>query len=187
MNESRAIRLCLRHHDPTGFEFLVKKYRREAFFHALSLLGNQEDAAEACQESFTRAFAAINTFTHMDAFYPWFYRILRNCCLNMLGRKKTAENYTHQYARQAVQEARQEKGMDNPSFLLEKKEEQLTVWQTLQRLKPEHREILTMKYLQGLRYDELSSLLNIPRGTVMSRLYHARKAFKDTYPDQDRV
>ena len=93
MNESRAIKLCLKHHDPVGFEFLVKKYRREVYFHALSLLGNQENAAEACQESFTRAFAAINTLSHLDAFYPWFYRILRNCCLNMLERKKTAENY----------------------------------------------------------------------------------------------
>ncbi|MBW2623392.1 MAG: sigma-70 family RNA polymerase sigma factor [Deltaproteobacteria bacterium] len=77
---------------------------------------------------------------------------------------------------------RREKSTDNPAFLLEKKEEQLIVWQTLQRLKPQHREILTMKYLQGLRYDELSGLLDIPRGTVMSRLYHARKAFKDAYP-----
>ncbi|MBW2623393.1 MAG: sigma-70 family RNA polymerase sigma factor, partial [Deltaproteobacteria bacterium] len=80
------------------------------FFHALSLLGNQEDAAEACQESFTRAFAAINKFTCLDAFYPWFYRILRNCCLNMLGRKKTAENYARQYVRQTVQEAGKKHG-----------------------------------------------------------------------------
>ncbi len=186
MNESRAIRLCLKHHDPVGFEFLVKKYRREAYFHALSLLGNQEDAAEACQESFTRAFVAIQRFSHLDAFYPWFYRILRNCCLNMLGRKKTAENYARQYVRQTVQEARPEKSTDNPAFLLEKKEEQLLVWRTLERLKPEQREILIMKYLQGLSYHELSNLLNIPRGTVMSRLYHARRAFRDSFPGQAR-
>ncbi len=179
MNESRAIRLCLKHHDPVGFEFLVKKYRREAYFHALSLLGNQEDAAEACQESFTRAFVAINKFTHLDSFYPWFYRILRNCCLNMLGRKKTAENY----ARQTVHEKRQKDRTDNPAFLLEKKEEQLLVWRTLERLKPEQREILIMKYLLGLSYDELSNLLNIPRGTIMSRLYHARRAFRDSFPE----
>ncbi len=180
MNESRAIRLCLKHHDPVGFEFLVKKYRREAYFHALSLLGNQEDAAEACQESFTRAFAAINKLPHLDAFYPWFYRILKNCCLNMLGRKKTAENYV----RQTVQEATRKQSTDNPAFLLEQKEEQLLVWRTLERLKPEQREILIMKYLQGLSYHELSNLLNIPRGTIMSRLYHARRAFRDSFPGQ---
>ena len=59
MNEQRAIRLYLKHRDPTGFEFLVQQYRREAFRHAYALLGNQDDAADACQESFPRVFAAI--------------------------------------------------------------------------------------------------------------------------------
>ena len=59
MNENHAIRLCLRDRDPVGFEFLVLKYRREAFFHATSVLGNQEDAKDACQEAFRRALAAM--------------------------------------------------------------------------------------------------------------------------------
>jgi RNA polymerase sigma-70 factor (ECF subfamily) len=70
MNEAQAIRLCLQYRDPVGFEFLVKKYRREAYFHALALMGNQEDAADACQESFRRAFAAIPKLAQLDKFYP---------------------------------------------------------------------------------------------------------------------
>ena len=89
MDESYAIKLCLKYHDPAGFEFLVNKYRREAYFHARSFLGNQDDAADACQESFAKAFAAIPKLTYLDAFYPWFYRILKNCCLNMIRKKKT--------------------------------------------------------------------------------------------------
>jgi hypothetical protein len=58
MNETRAIELCIRHRDPAGFEYLVKQYRREAFGHALALLGNADDAAEACQESFISAFGS---------------------------------------------------------------------------------------------------------------------------------
>ncbi len=72
MNEAQAIRLCLRHRDPVGFEFLVKNYRREAFFHAFALMGNQEDAADVCQESFRRAFTAIPKLVGLDQFYPWF-------------------------------------------------------------------------------------------------------------------
>jgi RNA polymerase sigma-70 factor (ECF subfamily) len=91
MNEKRAIELCVHRQDPLGFEFLVKKYRKEALYHAVSMMGNYEDAADACQESFSRAFSAIPRLQQLDFFYPWYYRILRNCCLNMLSRKKTTE------------------------------------------------------------------------------------------------
>jgi DNA-directed RNA polymerase specialized sigma24 family protein len=59
MDEQRAIQLCVKHRDPVGFEFLVQKYRREAFFHAFALMGNQEDALDACQDSFAKAFTTI--------------------------------------------------------------------------------------------------------------------------------
>ena len=178
MNEAQAIRLCLRHRDPSGFEFLVHKYKREAFYHAISLLGNREDAADACQESFRRAFAAIPKLVELDRFYPWFYRILRNCCLNMLSRRKTALDF--------VRESRLGKQvMDisaDPAAILAEREEQQTVWQTLNRMDPDDREILCLKYIQGNSYDEISLMLHIPRGTVMSRLFHARKAFRKEYP-----
>jgi DNA-directed RNA polymerase specialized sigma24 family protein len=78
MDEQYAIELCLKHKDPVGFEFLVQKYRREAFGHAYAFLGNQDDALDACQESFARAFAAIPGLPKLPQFYPWFYCILRN-------------------------------------------------------------------------------------------------------------
>jgi RNA polymerase sigma-70 factor (ECF subfamily) len=177
MNESYAIRLCLLDHDPRGFEFLVKKYRREAFYHAIMLLGNQDDAADACQESFCRAFAAILHLPHLDAFYPWFYRILRNCCLNMLSRKRTSTYYKKNKA------SDRDRGIDrsNPVDFIEKGEEQVKIWRVLEQLNPEFREILMMKYLQGASYEEISQVIGIPRGTVMSRLYYARKSFRKHY------
>ncbi len=176
MSESYALKLCLKYRDPCGFAFLFKKYRKEAYFHAVSLLGNQEDAIDACQESFTRAFAAIPKLTHIDSFYPWFYRILRNCCLNMISRKKTSAQYES-----AKPEVVEIGGKNNPAFLLEKQEEQMKVWHILKQLNPEFREVLIMKYIEGSRYNEISKRLEIPPGTVMSRLYHARRAFRDEY------
>lgn len=181
MDESRAIELCIKHHDPIGFEFLVNKYRREAFYHARSLLGNVEDAADACQESFARAFAAIPRLAVLDHFYPWFYRILRNCCLNMIRRRKTKTKHRTE----ARRDAKAGSGVSSPSDILEKKEEQRLVWAALDRLRPEFREILVMKYIQDKKYEEIASILDIPRGTVMSRLYYARKAFRDVYVEAD--
>lgn len=177
MNEQQAIKLCLKHRDPTGFEFLVQQYRREAFHHAYALLGNQEDAADACQESFSKAFAAIPRMEELTGFYPWFYRILRNCCLNMLSRRKTSSNYAKK--KRENPETAIETG--DPSSLLQKNEDQHAVWSALQELNPDAREILVLKYFKGSSYDKISSVLDIPRGTVMSRLYHARKSFRVHY------
>jgi hypothetical protein len=89
MNEDQAIRLCPKYRDPIGLEFLVRKCRREANLHAFALMGNADDASDACQGSFGRAFAAIARLAALDRFYPGSYRILRNCCLNMLEGRRT--------------------------------------------------------------------------------------------------
>jgi RNA polymerase sigma-70 factor (ECF subfamily) len=178
MNESRALLLCTKYKDPLGFEFLVRKYEREAFMHAAALLGNREDAADACQECFGKAFASISRLTSLDAFYPWFYRILRNHCLNALSRRKTAADYARA---ERLSGTRLAEGADE---IVGKKEEAAKVWRALESLKPEFREILALKFIRGHDYATLSALIGIPRGTVMSRLYHARKAFQAAYSRQ---
>ena len=136
-----------------------------------SLLGNREDAADACQESFTSAFVAIRRLTQLTQFYPWFYRILRNCCLNFISRRKTAAGYRPEEAAAPA----------GPLEILESSDEKEHVWEVLRRLKPEFREILILKYVDSCSYANLAERLDIPRGTVMSRLYHARKSFRDRY------
>jgi len=178
MNEAHAIKLCLQYSDPRGFEFLVKQYRREAFYHALTFMGNQEDAADACQEAFTKAFAAIPRVKKLEYFYPWFYKILKNSCLNMLSRKKTAYKY-YNNERKIKSDNRQK--VQTPATIVETKDEKSQVWKILNSLNQEFKEILVMKYIQGYDYKEISKTLDIPRGTVMSRLYHARKAFRKRF------
>ncbi len=183
MDEQHAIQLCVKHKDPVGFEFLVQKYRREAFSHAFALLGNQEDALDACQDSFVRAFAAIPRLRELPQFYPWFYCILRNRCLNLLARRQTCDRHRESQQGNAAM------AFDgtNPGSLLEQQEERERVRLAMHSLKPDQREILVMKHVQGHRYEEIASILGIPRGTVMSRLYHARTALREAYLRLDRV
>lgn len=175
MDETKAIELCLKHKDPTGFEQLVRMFRREAYMHAFGMLGNQDDAADACQDAFAKAFSAMPRVQSLNRFYPWFYSILRNYCLNLIARRKTAENFRKQEEEHAHVEAA------SPATIAIESEEQHLVWEALWRLQPAHREILVLKYINGKRYDEIAELLNIPRGTVMSRLFHARIAFRDAW------
>lgn len=180
MDERQAIDLCIAHRDPIGFEFLVRKYQREAYMHAIALVGNPDDAAEACQESFASAFASLSRLSELTAFYPWFYRVLRNRCLNVLSRRKTAAAYV-------AADDGDERQSPDPASIFGKQQEQAEVWKALAALKLEFREILALKYMRGYDYETLARLLGIPRGTVMSRLYHARKAFHAAYAGADRA
>lgn len=158
-----------------GFEFLVQKHRREAFGHAFALLGNQDDALDACQDSFAKAFVAIPGLRELPQFYPWFYCILRNRCLNVLARRQTSDRYREAQ----LQDAPQAIETVTPGHQLEQREEQQRLQRALESLKPEHREILIMKSVQKHCYEEIAGILGIPRGTVMSRLYHARMALRE--------
>lgn len=177
MNETEALRLCLVHRDPRGFEFLVTEYRREALFHATGLLGNTADAADACQDCFAKAFASLPRLEKLDTFYPWFYRILRNHCLNTLAKSKVRRAHAQE------QQTDPTAGLEerSPYHVAEETEDRQVVLAALDQLTPDHREILAMKYFQRQRYDEIADVLGIPRGTVMSRLYNARKAFRAAY------
>jgi len=175
MNEARAIKLCIRYRDPIGFEYLVKKYQREAFGHALALVWNPDDAAEMCQEAFAKAFASLPQLEELTAFYPWFYRILRNGCFNLLRRKRAENKYEQNVG---LHDARIPLG---PEFLVSSEQDIAAARSALASIKFEFREILSLKYRNDYGYAALSKLLGIPRGTVMSRLYHARKAFRAAY------
>lgn len=181
MDEIKAIRLCLIHRDPAGFEFLVKKFRKEALFHAVSFTGNYEDAADACQESFFKAFIAIPKLNKLDRFYPWFYVILKNNCINLISRRSRIRNHTEELPEHSRSEN------PGPETFFEKKEENESIWRIIRELKSEHREILMMKYAMKKNYKDISELLSIPRGTVMSRLYSARRSFREKYLGEFQV
>ena len=87
MDDAEAIALCKRR-SPEGLDHLVRKYMRQAYFHALSILGNHHDALEVSQESFVRAYQAIDRFDGTRPFHPWFCRIVRNACLNVSMRRR---------------------------------------------------------------------------------------------------
>ena len=176
MDERKAIRLCITHRDPSGFEFLVKKFRLEALYHAVSFMGNYEDAADACQDSFHRAFIAITSLKKLDRFYPWFYVILKNHCLNQIRKRDMLERKNEEIYNSGMHSP-----YLGPEVFLEQKEEAGKVWDIISKLKNEHREILMMKYAMRKNYEEIAITLGIPRGTVMSRLYYARRSFKEKY------
>src|SRR5687768_16471040 len=142
------------------FRHFVERYQRRALAHALLLTRNAADAADATQDAFVDAFRNLRAFDPRREFYAWFYVLLRNRCVKQQVRRGTrAESGI-------VSGARVGPGVS---------EEHLDLWRAITRLSPADAELVVAKHIEGWTYDELSKALDIPRGTVMSRLYVARQ------------
>lgn len=146
---------------------------RRAYYSALGLVGNHDDALDLSQEAFIRAFRALPRFDVEQPFFTWYYRILRNLCLNHLrDRSKFAEKTETALAQTA------DTGAD-PSVLAERNDLMERLWRAISFLKSEHREILVLKDIEGCSYQEIAARLGIPKGTVMSRLFSARRSLRE--------
>jgi RNA polymerase sigma-70 factor (ECF subfamily) len=160
MDDVATIERCL-NGEKDAYRHLVERYQKQAVAHAVAILGNREDALDAAQEAFMDAFRSLNQFDPARRFYPWFYVLLRNRCYKITARRRATENIEET----EIIAPRQGLPVEE-RFALEK---------ALLALAKEDREIITLKYLDGLSYEELAVRLQIPRGTVMSRLFYARK------------
>lgn len=160
MDDVEAIKRC-QQGDREAFRHLVERYQKRALAHALAILFNRDDAEDAVQEAFVDAFKAMAAFDTSRTFYQWFYVLLRNRCYKMTARHRPTESLD-----EAVLLVSPRGVSDETRFALEK---------ALYSLTREEREIVCLKYFNGLSYDELATHLQIPRGTVMSRLFYARQ------------
>jgi RNA polymerase sigma-70 factor (ECF subfamily) len=173
--ERELIRKC-KTGDSQFFEPLVRAYEKPGLRLALGMLGNLEDAKDAVQNAFIKTFDALARFDLKRPFGPWFFQILRNQCRDQLRSRKARFRLEALDERLELRPADPEKG---PARLRERAQAREMVWEALERIGEEHREILVLKELQGFRYGEIAAILEIPEGTVASRLYHARRALKE--------
>ena len=165
-----------------AFQKLVEKYKRPAFFVALGLVGNREDAYDLSHEAFIRVYANLGKFKPWLKFFSWFYTILSNLCKNHLRNMEVRKNYIkNQSAHVDINYL--ERQVLSPDVLVEKDEMNKRLWEEITKLPFEFKEIIVLKHFEGFSYQKISEMLNIPIGTVMSRLYHARKKLKDSLKD----
>ncbi|MEO0650766.1 MAG: RNA polymerase sigma factor [Planctomycetota bacterium] len=178
--EATRLMTAAKHGDANAFDDLVKQLRPRAFRMAKSLVGSRDDALELSQEAFLKVYRARETYRDGEPFLPWFHRILRNTCFSFLRRAKRLE-------RVSIDSSGDEDGGsweiidDAPPVSreaeLDEVRTQLAAGQA--ELSPRDREILTLRHEQDLSYKEIAEALDIPEGTVMSRLYHARRRLRD--------
>ena len=181
-NEDQELILESKKGKMKAFRKLVERYKKPAFFIALGLVGNLEDAYDLSQEAFIRVYTNLRNFNPRHRFFNWFYAILTNLCKNHLRDIGVRKRYIKSEV-DAAELNRVGQESHNPDVLLEKDETSLRLWEEINKLPFEFREIIVLKHFQGFSYKEISETLGIPMGTVMSRLYHARKRLKDNLKD----
>jgi RNA polymerase sigma-70 factor (ECF subfamily) len=163
--------------DSGAFGQLVEKYQHRLFNTLLPIAASREEAEDLTQDAFVQAFTKLHTFQQQSAFYTWLYRIAFNLALGRKRRRRRIEV--------SVEQAREITGVepvdegDAPGERLERTERVAQVREALNAMSEEHRAILVLREMEGCCYETIAEILDLPVGTVRSRLHRARLQLRD--------
>ena len=150
--------------ETAAFEVLVERYQRVLYTVALRMLGNRDDAKDATQTAFVRAYERLASFDEQYKFFSWIYRILMNECLNLLRGRRPEDELSPALATAG-----------GPYEAAVSSERRTQIQAALLQLTPDHRAVIVLRHFAGLSYDEVGDALGVPSKTVKSRLHTARQ------------
>ncbi len=160
--------------DLEAFESLVRAHQAPIYNLAYRLTGNREDATDAAQDAFVRAYQALPRFRQDAAFGTWLYRIATNAALDLVRRRPAVP---------PVELTANHRAPDDPEVEAQRREIHRRVHAALGHLPPEYRAAVVLRDLQGLDYEEIARVLQVPIGTVRSRLSRGRGALRAQLTD----
>lgn len=163
--------------DANAFEHLVHAYEKNVYNLALRSLGNPQDAEDVTQEAFLKAYRSLSSFRGDSKFSVWLYRIVSNLCLDLLRAKqrRPMQSLTVENDEGEVDELEISDEHFSPEKLLDRKLTRESVQRGLASLPDDSRQILLLRELQGMSYEEIGDTLGLEPGTVKSRIFRARK------------
>ena len=162
--------------DSSAFGRLVSRYQDRLYHAVAHLVGSTEDARDVVQDAFVQAFVKLETFRQASAFYTWLYRIAFNLAVSRQRRKRPTIS---------VETVREQTGREpkdsnmGPEARIEQQERVAQVRAALGRLSDEHRTVLVLREMEGCRYETIAEILEMPVGTVRSRIFRARMQLRD--------
>jgi len=170
--------LAARKGDRDAFRTLFERYHRRAYALALGVLRHPDDALDVVQDAFVKAHKYLDKFEGNSGFYTWLYRIVMNLAIDHLRKHRRVKPVEFDEAR--LEEDRDEGLLprilgENPGRALLDKEIRRRIDAALDELSDNHRAVLVMRELEGLSYEEMAQAMACSKGTIMSRLFHARR------------
>ena len=173
-----AIERC-RNGASEAFESIVNRYKKQSYSIALGLVGNHDDALDLSQEAFVRAYKNIGKLNDGGKFFPWFYQILKNLCFTHLKKKKRRKMATLHNEDGQIITPPAEGDWFVADAVMERSETKDKVWQAIGKLSDKHREMIVLRHFENLSYEQIAAAVHCSKGSVMSRLYHARKKLRE--------
>ena len=167
--------------DQRAFAVLVERYQRKAYGVAVGLLKDREEAMDVAQEAFVKVYKYLDHFKGDSSFYTWLYRITVNLCIDRRRRRGGDPRDQVEFDEAVRREDEGEVGVlgsrlgSNPQKAALRAELMAQIEAALQQIPEKHRAILLLREVEGMSYEDLAKTLKIRKGTVMSRLFHARK------------
>ena len=171
-----------------AFDQLVIRYRTRVFAMIYNMVHNEQDAWDLAQESFLKAWRSIGRFRGRSSFYTWIYRIVMNVTIDWLRKKQVkgaGAEFDDAIALKEIEPASRTvpKGDPLPHQRMERSEIRARIDKAIAQLSPEHRAVILMKETEEMQYHEIAEALGCSIGTVMSRLFYARKKLQNLLRD----
>ena len=177
-DDHRLIADCLQGRT-AAFGELVRRYQDRLYNCIYRLVDNEEDAQDIIQEAFLNAYQSLDRFKGDSQFFTWLYRIAFNASISLKRKQRAALALKTGRVGTGVSEPLDASESSRPEYALEKLEQQRRVQQALNRLSPEHRTVLILKDMDGQKYETMAEILQVPIGTVRSRLHRARLKLRE--------
>jgi RNA polymerase sigma-70 factor (ECF subfamily) len=171
--------------DKLAFKKLVQRHQRRAFAIALGLLRDEQDAREVVQEAFLRVHRSLDSFEGGSTFFTWLYRIVTNLSIDLLrkpSRRNAELDETREVDEQDIPLLSRIDGAD-PLDVLRRAEIRNKLEAALEALPVYHRGVIVMREVEGLSYEEMAEAMGVSKGTIMSRLFHARQKLQHALAD----
>ncbi len=162
--------------DREAFGTLVRRHQDRAFNLAYQMVRNREDALDISQEAFARAYASLASFKGDASFSTWLHRIVVNLAIDSLRRRERRGATSYDDARGTSQEGEVEHSApDDPATALETKQVRALLARGIAQLPPAQRAVLVLREIEGMSYEDIARTVECNLGTVMSRLFYARR------------
>jgi RNA polymerase sigma-70 factor, ECF subfamily len=170
--------------DHQAFDTLVRRYQRQVANLIYLTMGNRDDVDDIAQEVFIRVYRSLPKFKFDASFFSWLYRITMNLCIDEIRKRKIRRVLSLEYLTEdKLEKNRKDKDYPMASDSIFMEERQRVIQSALQRLSPEHREVLVLREYQDLSYDEIADTLGLRLEAVKSRIFRARKEMKNLLDD----
>ena len=174
------VQKALGDNDEIAYKQLMGRYKDSIYFMLLKMVNNKDDAEDLTLEAFGKAFMRLEQYSPKYAFSTWLFRIASNNCIDFLRKKKMKTT--------SIDKTEEDDGIStifltsqtlNPEQEAIRNQKMKLMRELVEKLKPQYKNLIDLRYFQGLSYDEISTQLDLPLGTVKAQLYRARSVLKE--------